>query len=512
MLTTFPRQLGLAMVLVQAIAVAVAAFAILALHSATRTSQQLIEHEASELLVAERLRATTQRQAATLRGFLLSGDPSFLRDREAAERTAADQLESLRRGAEGDARAHLDELAAIQAEHRQAVRQMLTGNRSKAELAREFETEVLPRFRQIDGKLAEYAEQRRASYVEVLSSARDDTHRSSIAIAGIALVGFLASSWLAVAFGRRLKRSGESEREATRVAEAAVTARQDLLGAVAHDLRSPLAAIALKSHLIARSVPGESQVAGPALAIQRVASRLGFLIASLLDAASIEAGGLKLERRRFAVRSLLDATVEVFAEQASARRIALERASVEASLFAEGDYERLLQVLSNLVGNALKFTPEGGRIRLSCLRTGSSVRFEVADTGPGIPPDEQPRIFDRYWKRDAAAGRGTGLGLFIARRIVETHGGTLRVESEPGAGARFFFRVPATDSDAEQLAARPEPDASARASLEDQTGAVIGRVSANNPAKPPVCFIRATHRGDALGTRTRSGYLGRRGR
>jgi signal transduction histidine kinase len=102
----------------------------------------------------------------------------------------------------------------------------------------------------------------------------------------------------------------------------------------------------------------------------------------------------------------------------------------------------VLQVLSNLVGNALKFAPHGGRVTVTAERDGAMLRFAVRDTGPGIPPENLSRVFDRFWMKGAPGKQGTGLGLFIAKGIVEAHGGRIWVESEPGRGTRFDFTLP----------------------------------------------------------------------
>jgi len=117
------------------------------------------------------------------------------------------------------------------------------------------------------------------------------------------------------------------------------------------------------------------------------------------------------------------------------------------------DGERVLQILSNLVGNAVKFTPEGGTVTLSSAPGDGEVRFSVTDTGPGIPPEQVPHIFGAFWQARHADRRGLGLGLSIARGLVEAHGGRIWVESEPGRGASFVFTLPLHAPDAEDEAA-----------------------------------------------------------
>lgn len=107
-----------------------------------------------------------------------------------------------------------------------------------------------------------------------------------------------------------------------------------------------------------------------------------------------------------------------------------------------GDQHRLQQVLSNLLGNAVRFTPHGGEVVLAVRHAEAAVRFSVKDTGPGVAPDDVPRLFERYWQAPRLLRAGSGLGLYIAKGIVDAHGGEIGVESEPGKGAEFWFTVP----------------------------------------------------------------------
>jgi signal transduction histidine kinase len=130
--------------------------------------------------------------------------------------------------------------------------------------------------------------------------------------------------------------------------------------------------------------------------------------------------------------------------------VRLEQSVADAGLAVLADRERVFQVLSNLVGNALKFTPSGGRVSLSVEQQGATVRFAVCDTGPGIPPVSLPRVFDRFWT-ETPGKKGTGLGLFIAKGIVDAHGGRIWVESELGHGATFAFTLPLVDPGTQQV-------------------------------------------------------------
>jgi signal transduction histidine kinase len=147
--------------------------------------------------------------------------------------------------------------------------------------------------------------------------------------------------------------------------------------------------------------------------------------------------------------------MEMFATLATSKQVRLEQMVKTLGLAVEADHERVLQVFSNLVGNALKFTPRGGCVTLAAEPQGAMVRFAVLDTGPGIAPEHLPRIFDRFWKKDTSGTKGTGLGLFIAKGIVDAHGGCIWVESSIGQGTAFYFTLPIAEPAASQVPTEP---------------------------------------------------------
>ena len=230
----------------------------------------------------------------------------------------------------------------------------------------------------------------------------------------------------------------ESLRKARARADAAARSREQLLAVVAHDLRNPLATIKLTVTSLQRRPADEESLPRRLDVIDRSANRMETLIRDLVDATRMEHAGVELAIRDERVESIIRDAVELFSPLV--REKALE---MTAGLDVEGvircDRDRVLQVLGNLIGNAVRFTPEGGRISLRAIPQEGEVRFEVEDTGPGIRPDHLPHIFERYWTSDQ---KGSGLGLFIAESIVRAHGGGMGVDAAPGAGARFFFTLP----------------------------------------------------------------------
>ncbi len=220
-----------------------------------------------------------------------------------------------------------------------------------------------------------------------------------------------------------------------RRAESAIELRDELIAVVSHDLRSPLHVVELAAHVLAE------RTQDPLVErITRAACRMDSLISDLLDLAKIEGGRFGIVPRSLSAGALVEeglALIEALAEQ---KRVRLE--SDVADVRVRADQQRVLQVLSNLLGNAIKFTPEGGRIRVAVEPQGEWAQFSIEDSGPGISPRELPHVFDRYWQGRGLSRHGAGLGLYIAKGIVDAHGGRIWVESELGKGTTFHFNLP----------------------------------------------------------------------
>jgi signal transduction histidine kinase len=231
-----------------------------------------------------------------------------------------------------------------------------------------------------------------------------------------------------------------------RAALDATRARDDLVAIVSHDLRNPIHTIHMAASFLLDIAPTNDrrlQARRQLEVIQRSATRANRLIQDLLDVARIQAGGLAVDPIPVDVRSLVQEAVDSATPLATAASLRVECEVPEQTPRVSSDRERVLQVFANLIGNAIKFTPKGGEIRILASLEDSNIRFIVADTGPGIPPEHLNHVFDRYWQAKSTAKLGTGLGLSIAKGIVEAHGGRIWVESPPNAGAQFNFTLPA---------------------------------------------------------------------
>ncbi|XXX73829.1 ATP-binding protein [Sorangium sp. So ce134] len=227
-------------------------------------------------------------------------------------------------------------------------------------------------------------------------------------------------------------------------AQRAIELRDNVLATVSHDLRNPLSAIITAAAVMTKraAARGEKGDAKAIQAIQRSAHRMDRLLHDLLDFASLRAGRLALRRQPQDPREISREAVETFESQAQEKGIHLGVASAEDVPLVVCDRDRVLQVLSNLLSNALKVTGAQGAVTVRCEHREEHVVFSVADTGPGIPEDELPYLFERFWRGQRNGYKGTGLGLAIARELVVAHGGTIQVDSRVGVGTTFRFTIP----------------------------------------------------------------------
>ena len=296
----------------------------------------------------------------------------------------------------------------------------------------------------LDGQAAGYSNvyrimHRNGSYVSVADRSRILRDHAGVALRVLGGVSDITKR-------RRLESEHTAllEKEARAAAEGDARARDDVLGLVSHDLRNPLAAIQICASAVAQSIDLKSEKIQRMLAsIQHSAESMDRLIRDLLDVASIEGGHLALELREEDPAAILLLAADMFVDAAADQGIDLRFRVVPDLPAIRTDGDRVLQALANLIGNALKFTQPGGQIALSVVQEAGSVRYIVADTGAGIPAEDVPHVFARFWQKRPAAGmRGTGLGLAIVRGIVEAHGGRVSLESSPGKGSRFSFTIP----------------------------------------------------------------------
>jgi signal transduction histidine kinase len=224
----------------------------------------------------------------------------------------------------------------------------------------------------------------------------------------------------------------------------AIASRDDFLGIVSHDLRNLLGGIVLSSGSLSKGSPDTVDgrrmvVAGKR--IQLYAARMNRIIGDLADVASIDAGKLACNIVPSDPAGLIDETLATFRDAADRKQITLVSEASSALPLGAFDSQRMLQVFANLVSNALKFTTQGGQVRIGGEREGAQIHFSVSDTGQGIPQDMLESVFLRFWQSVGNDRRGSGLGLYICKNLIEAHGGRIWVESGVGKGSVFHFTV-----------------------------------------------------------------------
>ncbi|MDB4988158.1 MAG: multi-sensor signal transduction histidine kinase [Myxococcaceae bacterium] len=235
--------------------------------------------------------------------------------------------------------------------------------------------------------------------------------------------------------------------------EQAVRARDDLVAVVSHDLKTPLSVIQMQSSLLLRGLSttdGESsrRMRAASERIQRAIDRMNTLIHDLLDLSKIEAGRFEVHATWHDARAMVEEALLVLEPLGHPRGIALVLVPGE-NCAAVADRDRIYQVISNLVGNALKFSPDDSAIQLRVVPERDEVLFTVTDRGPGIEAEQLPHLFNRYWQAPRSGRKGSGLGLYIAKGIVEAHGGRIWADSKLGAGSSFSFVLPGAPGSAE---------------------------------------------------------------
>jgi len=246
----------------------------------------------------------------------------------------------------------------------------------------------------------------------------------------------------ALRYAMERKRLLAREHEARTAAEAAVRARDEVLRIVAHDIGNSLSAVKIHALVLERTLPaGDGEARKRTAAIRDLTAQMDRLRQDLLDVAAIEAGRLSVEPVELEAGAVVAEAVKALAGVAAEKEVTLSSTVEDGLPRVFADRERVLQVLANLAGNAVKFTPAGGRVEVSATRAGDEVRVSVRDTGAGIGAEDLPMVFDRFWQARSTRRAGAGLGLAIAKGIVEAHGGRISAESTVGKGSTFAFTL-----------------------------------------------------------------------
>ena len=225
----------------------------------------------------------------------------------------------------------------------------------------------------------------------------------------------------------------------------AVKAREWMLAAVSHDLKNPLNMIGLGTEYLARFLPDTDGARRQVANLRAATRRMDLLVRDLLDLSSIEAGHFSIDRVPVRAGEIVDEALQATRAPAEARSQSLHATIAASNPTASCDRSRVLQVLVNLIDNAIKFSPEGSPINVTVDGDAHWVRFTVTDVGPGIAPEDAARVFEPFWRAQQSNKGGTGLGLAIAKAIVDAHGGRIWVSARSGSGTSFSFSLPVSD-------------------------------------------------------------------
>jgi signal transduction histidine kinase len=414
---------------------------IFSLGSVIRQKDEVALDYSERLLDVERLFLAAEKQVSSSRGYLLfKNQEMLLKVEEAREEFDLYRTQLEREVTTDQGRQYLSQITEVNREYQLVVDRLLKLRmQNDLQAIRDvFVDELSPKREELYQLLRDFEaykknllEQVRAE--SVLAAQQGWRHSLIMGVMASLIIPFLA--WL-------LYRALMQRQQA----QAQVKMRQDVLASVSHDLKNPLWTILIGAGLIKQKAPdNESGRLLKQLAdkIKNAGDSMNALIEDLLSLASIESGSLPIKQQVFEASTLAEEAHQMLQMLAQPKKITVNYQFLSPPALLEADYQKLLRVLSNFIGNAVKFTPEQGEIKLRVeAGQGEQLIFAVSDTGPGIAPENLQHVFNQFWQAQATAHQGSGLGLAIAKGIIDAHSGEIWVESQLGQGATFYFSVP----------------------------------------------------------------------
>ncbi len=397
-------------------------------------------HTLDDVLEIHRLRTRVDALVASARGYLLTGNDRYLAQLTTLRREIDDAMHAFDAPGKADV---TDELAVVSRELRtytsaidEAVRDR-THITDLAALEQLYERRLSPERAVLESAITDLEETKREYLAQRMVHHEHLTRTAGIATLLVSALAIAISLGVGLLVVRRLSSQFRTIQESRREADEAAASRKELLDIVSHDLRSPLNTIVLGLDVL-REEHGDL----PHLhSIENAALRMQRLVNDLLDAARSETCGLELDLSTSDSRELLELALEMFARPAERAGIELKIGEATHTAVVV-DRDRVLQILANLIGNALKVTPRGGSIVLAVEQIPDGVRFSVRDSGSGLADEQIPALFEAYRQGKAHTRKGSlGLGLYISNTLTRAHGGTMGVESTP-QGSTFWFVVP----------------------------------------------------------------------
>ena len=416
--------------------------AITALRIASAGTGELASEFAAELTLVQQLRVRSEEVVVASRGYLLTGEGRY----RARFDNATSQLESdlaTLRTRRLDGRNAVDTDAVEQAAIAYTVAAKRAGDErstmgTASAIVPYFDATLQPLRDRLENAVETFVTHERARFDASLGEARAEARDAQIVLVAGAILANAIWIALAIFVSRKLSLQFEEVKAAQEVAKSAAAAREEVLAVVSHDLRNPLQAIVMGVALMNDTVHDE-RGRRHLHTVGNAAERMRHMLDELIEVARIDGHSLVLKRETCKAKQLVDETLELFQTRAVEHEIALRSEASDAPLLC--DRERMLEILSNLVGNAFKFAPPGGEIIVKAEPTAHQIRFVVSDTGPGVEPDQVPHLFERFWQGRKARD-GLGLGLYICKQLVEAHHGVIGVDSHLGEGTKVWFTVP----------------------------------------------------------------------
>lgn len=419
----------------------IAIVAFLLLHDVVSKKDLVIYDYGQDLILTERLRFLAEKKISMYRGYFLTHETTYLEDLPNQKKMFSDVVQKLKATASPLEKRDLDDLHDLSrdydAANERVVERMKAGEKT-SQIVTDLVHTVRPFRQAFEAKLTELVELESNELEMAQADSLHISQRSFILITLISIIALGLAGVLAFVLGRTLNRLYQSALRATRL-------REEVLSIVAHDLKNPITAIRMSVSLIKRSfsLQSDDRRLIPVMdRIDRVTHQMQRLIEDLLIADKIESGHFSLNFNKENLGQLLADVVDSFKPLAEEKQIKFISHFSPNLGEIQCDRGRLMQVFSNLIGNAIKFTPADGSVYFETTACNGDVIFVVKDTGPGIPADQFPLLFERRWQAKTTSQKGNGLGLYIAKRIVQAHHGRISVKSEPGQETTFQIELP----------------------------------------------------------------------
>lgn len=453
--TTFEMKLSAGFLATILAAIAICIIALYGLNEAVKSSHVVISDYAQDLILVGRLGTEEEDRVATDRGFLVTGDKTHLTTMVRVRKDFLKVLGTLQQSHISPQHDQfLLEIRAADDSYQQTlskfIQAKMAGAGSKS-LRSRFEEEVQPRRDRLQKAVNDFTTYTRLQ-LDKEGKRLSDSNKSIVRL--IIAVSFIALALAAAMAITITKTLSKLYRRIQGIAKM----REEIVETVAHDLRNPVAAVSLSTQTLlkmanSKSVINSDDLRRRAENIKRATDRVNSLIGGLLDLAKMKAGTLSIEKTDVSPKDILEDTFKLFDNIVLERGMILE-VQQEPLPLIQCDFERIAQVFSNLIGNAIKFSVASQKIMVGAHLKGGDVVFSVADQGPGIPAEEQDKVFERYWQTGIQKRAGAGLGLAICKGIMTAHGGKIWVESKLGSGTTFYFSIPSKKTASADATAR----------------------------------------------------------